>query len=121
MPRGVGRPSNAVRAPVAQNNKTQVKAKVYTLDGQPLDDEAKVNFLGHVVTREGIIVDPTKVEAVTRMPPKIPTEVRSFLGLAGCYRQFIKDFAKIAVEFKWSEKCEKSFQELKHNCHRHQC
>ncbi|KAI5666377.1 hypothetical protein M9H77_16230 [Catharanthus roseus] len=85
----------------------------------------KVNFLGHVVTREGITVDPAKMEAVTRWtPPKSPIEVSSFLGLAGYYRQFIKDFPKIAgpltqltrkaVEFKWSEKCEKSFQELKH-------
>ncbi|KAI5654941.1 hypothetical protein M9H77_32128 [Catharanthus roseus] len=106
MPRGVGGPLNAVRA--------------------------LVNFLGHVVTRKGITVDPAKVQAVTRWtPPKTLTEVRSFFGLAGYYQQFIKDCAKIAgpltqltrkdVEFKWLEKCEKSFQELKHHWYRHQC
>ncbi|KAI5682681.1 hypothetical protein M9H77_03909 [Catharanthus roseus] len=115
MPRGVGQPPNMVGASVFRNNKPQVKAKVYTLDGQ-----SKVNFLGHMVTREGIIVDPAKVEVVTRWArPRTPTEVRSFLGLIGYYRRFIKDFAKIvgpltqltrkATKVKWSEKCEKIF------------
>ncbi|KAJ9558815.1 LOW QUALITY PROTEIN: hypothetical protein OSB04_013429 [Centaurea solstitialis] len=54
----------------------------------------EVQFLGHLVNREGIKVDPAKVEAET---PKTPTEVRSFLGLAGYYRRFIQDFSKIVV------------------------
>ncbi|XP_074373532.1 putative mitochondrial protein AtMg00860 [Apium graveolens] len=55
--------------------------------------------------------------------PRTPTEVRSFLGLAGYYRRFVQDFSKIAVplttltrkneKFIWTGKCEKSFQELK--------
>ena len=50
----------------------------------------QVQFLGHLVNHEGIHVDPTKIEAITRWKtPESPTEVRSFLGLAGYYRRFI--------------------------------
>lgn len=86
----------------------------------------KVGFLGHVVSAEGVSVDPQKVEAVSNWRrPTTVTEIRSFLGLAGYYRRFVKDFSKIAapltrltkkgVKFEWSDQCEKSFQELK-NC-----
>ncbi|KAI5649734.1 hypothetical protein M9H77_35739 [Catharanthus roseus] len=84
---------------------------------------SQVTFLGHVITQEGISVDPAKVEAVTYWTqPKTPTEVRSFLGMAGYYRRFIQDFSRIAgpltqltrkaIKFEWTEKCERSFQEL---------
>ena len=58
---------------------------------------SKVPFLGHILSRDGISVDPSKVQEV--MDWKAPTlvhEVRSFLGLAGYYRRFILDFSKIA-------------------------
>ncbi|KAA0056440.1 pol protein [Cucumis melo var. makuwa] len=59
----------------------------------------KVTFLGHVVSSEGVSVDPAKIEAVTNWPrPSTVSEIRSFLGLAGYYR---------------SPACESSFQELK--------
>ena len=69
-------------------------------------------------------MDPAKIEAVINWErPKTPTEVRSFMGLAGYYRRFVQDFAKIATpltkltrknqKFEWDEKCEESFQELK--------
>jgi hypothetical protein len=57
----------------------------------------KIPFLGHVLSENGISVDPSKVQEV--MDWKAPTtvhEVRSFLGLASCYRRFIPDFSKIA-------------------------
>ena len=84
----------------------------------------EISFLGHRISKNGIAVDPTKVEAVTLWKqPENPTEIRSFLGLAGYYRRFIKDFSKIAGpmteltkknhKFIWSPKCEASFQELK--------
>ncbi|XP_022159308.1 uncharacterized protein LOC111025717 [Momordica charantia] len=84
----------------------------------------KVAFLGHIVTREGIAVDPAKVEAVSGWPrPPTVTEIRSFLGLAGYYRWFVQDFSWLAAPltqltrknatFAWSDGCEKSFQELR--------
>ena len=51
----------------------------------------KVSFLGHIVSIEGIRVDPIKIEAVVNWkPPRNVTEVRTFLGLAGYYRRFVK-------------------------------
>ena len=85
----------------------------------------KVIFLGHVVSENGISVDPTKVEAVSNWPrPTNVSEIRSFLGLAGYYRRFVEGFSKLAsplthltrknVKFQWNDNCEKSFEELKH-------
>ncbi|XP_074351383.1 uncharacterized protein LOC141690484 [Apium graveolens] len=84
----------------------------------------EVQFLGHIVSNEGIKVDPAKIEAITNWErPRTPTEVRSFLGLAGYYRRFVQNFSRIATpltkltrkneKFIWNDKCEKSFQELK--------
>ncbi|GJU19453.1 putative reverse transcriptase domain-containing protein [Tanacetum coccineum] len=57
----------------------------------------EVQFLGHVVNRDGIHVDPSKVESVKNWKtPESPTEIRSFLGLAGYYQRFIENFSKIA-------------------------
>ena len=85
----------------------------------------RVAFLGHVVSAEGISVDPQKIEAIVDWkPPTNVTEVRSFLGLAGYYRKFVVEgFSKIATpltnltrkeeKFIWSEACQNSFDELK--------
>ena len=85
---------------------------------------SQVGFLGHVVSADGIYVDPQKVGAVANWEQLTTvTEVRSFLGLAGYYRRFIEGFSKIAgplhcltrkgVKFEWTDRCEESIQTLK--------
>ena len=84
----------------------------------------EVRFLRHVVSASGVSVDPEKVEAVMSWErPKSVFEIRSFLGLAGCYKRFIEDFSILAapmtrltrkeVKFDWDDRCEEAFQELK--------
>ncbi|TYK07886.1 ty3-gypsy retrotransposon protein [Cucumis melo var. makuwa] len=84
----------------------------------------QMSFLGHVVSKAGVSVDPVKIEAVTSWPrPSTVSEVRSFLGLAGYYRRFVENFSRIAspltqltrkgAPFVWSKACEDSFQNLK--------
>jgi len=56
----------------------------------------EVQFLGHVISAQGIAMDPTKVDVVVKWEsPKSATEIRSFMGLAGYYRRFIEGFSKI--------------------------
>lgn len=80
--------------------------------------------LGHKVSRSGIEVDRAKVEVIEKLPnPTNVKAIRSFLGHAGFYRRFIKDFSKIAKpltqllekdrDFAFDEDCKKSFEELK--------
>ena len=75
-----------------------------------------VSFLGHVISKEGVRVDPKKVEAASNWPrPTNVTEIRSFLGMAGYYRRFVKDFSRISapltrlirkqVKFEWDDTC----------------
>ncbi|GJU42668.1 reverse transcriptase domain-containing protein [Tanacetum coccineum] len=84
----------------------------------------EVQFLGHVVNRDGIHMDPSKVESVKNWKtPESSTEIRSFLGLAGYYRRFIKNFSKIAKPltlltqknkaYVWGDKQDEAFQILK--------
>ncbi|KAA3484461.1 RNA-directed DNA polymerase-like protein [Gossypium australe] len=84
----------------------------------------EVGFWGHIVSGDGIRVDPSKIKAIVEWkPPRNVTKVRSFLGLVGYYRRFVKGFSMIAtpitrllqkdVKFDWSEKCQQSFEKLK--------
>ena len=81
-------------------------------------------LLGHRISEKGIEVDRAKVEVIERLPPSISMKgVRSFLGHAGFYRRFIKDFSKIAhplckllekeCKFCFDESCLKAFGEVK--------
>jgi hypothetical protein len=84
----------------------------------------EVAFLGHVISAGGISVGPSKVKDVLNwMPQTNASEICSFLGLAGYYRRFIKDFSKTTKpvtrlleknkDFDWTEECQVSFKELK--------
>ncbi|KAL0283630.1 UNVERIFIED_CONTAM: putative mitochondrial protein [Sesamum radiatum] len=84
----------------------------------------EIAFLGHVVLKEGVQPDPAKVKAILEWElPKNVSEVRSFLGLAGYYRRFVKDFSVVAkplknllkknAPFNWNDKYAQSFEELK--------
>ncbi|WMV50745.1 hypothetical protein MTR67_044130 [Solanum verrucosum] len=83
-----------------------------------------VAYLGHVISREGVMVDPQKIEADKNwIRLSSVSKVRSFVGLANYYRRFVKNFSSITthltrltkkeVPFEWTEKCEESFQKLK--------
>ncbi|GJU06125.1 reverse transcriptase domain-containing protein [Tanacetum coccineum] len=80
--------------------------------------------LGHKVSSAGLEVDKAKINVISKLPP--PTNIkgiRSFLGHAGFYRRFIKDFSKIArpltkllekdIPFKFEDECQKAFELLK--------
>jgi len=80
----------------------------------------KIAFLGHIVSNEGVSMDPQKIEAVMNWPiPKNLTEVRSFMGLARYYRRFVQNFSKIATpltnltrkvtKYEWTRQCEETF------------
>ncbi|GKA88303.1 putative reverse transcriptase domain-containing protein [Tanacetum coccineum] len=84
----------------------------------------EVQFLGHVVNRDGIHVYPSKVESVKNWKtPESSTKIRSFLGLAGYYRRFIESFSKITKPltlltqknraYVWGDKQEEAFRILK--------
>ncbi|GJV92072.1 putative reverse transcriptase domain-containing protein [Tanacetum coccineum] len=83
-----------------------------------------VQFLGHVIDSNGVHVDPAKIEAIKNWAaPTTPTEVRQFLGLAGYYRRFIKEFSLISKPltkltqknkpYVWGDDEEEAFQTLK--------
>ena len=80
--------------------------------------------LGHIISSKGIEVDEAKIELISQLPsPTNVKTVRKFLGHAGFYRRFIKDFSKIAkplykllekdAKFAWKKECYESFEELK--------
>ena len=84
----------------------------------------RIQYLGHIISEEGISVDPEKIEAIMSWPtPRNVTDVRYFMGLEGYYRRFIEGFSKVAhaitslqnkgMKFEWTSRCEEIFQQLK--------
>eukprot|EP00253_Pinus_taeda_P033350 PITA_33350 len=84
----------------------------------------EVHYLGHVVSKEGITVDLEKIRAIMEWAaPKNVDEVRSFMGLVGYYRRFIRNFSYITYpitslqrkdkKFEWTTECEDSFEKIK--------
>jgi hypothetical protein len=84
----------------------------------------EVLFLGHIINQDGLAVDPKKVADILNWKaPKDVRGIKSFIRMAGYYRRFIEGFSKISrpmtallakkVEFKWTQKCQEAFEELK--------
>jgi hypothetical protein len=87
--------------------------------------QKQIHYLGHVLSEEGVVVDPNKIRSIMEWPnPKDVLDIISFMGLVGYYRIFIKGFSKIGcpitalqkkgIKFIWTQKCEERFQTLKH-------
>ena len=81
-------------------------------------------MLGNIISNQGIEVDKAKIELISKLPSLTNVKtVRQFLGHAGFYKRFIKDFSKIAkplyqllekdAKFVWDIECQRSFEELK--------
>jgi hypothetical protein len=86
--------------------------------------QRQIHYFGHIISEEGIVVDPEKVEAIIKWSElRNVAEVKSFMGLVGYYIRFIVGFSKIAhpitslqrkeEKFQWTKECEKRFQRLK--------
>ena len=86
--------------------------------------QKSISFLGHVISAEGVATDPAKIKAVSEWPvPTSVKEVRSFLGLAGYYRRFVKAYASIAAplhdltkkdrSFVWTDETQLAFETLR--------
>ena len=84
----------------------------------------QVEFLGHIVSQKGVETDPKKIKDVKEWPiPRRVKDVRSFLGLTGYYRRFIKDYGSIAkplhelteknTAFEWTKARNEAFEKLK--------
>eukprot|EP00253_Pinus_taeda_P026214 PITA_26214 len=85
----------------------------------------QIQYLGHIITKEGIAVDPEKIKTIMDWPtPKDVADIQSFMGLAGYYRRFVEGFSRVAYPitslqkkgkaFKWTVDCQWSFEQLKH-------
>jgi hypothetical protein len=87
--------------------------------------QPQLPFLGHIITSNGIMMDPAKLDAVRQWPtPVTVTQLQSFLGLANYYRRFVKGFSLIAApltalcspklkDLPWAEEHQRAFQDLK--------
>ena len=85
----------------------------------------QLDFLGHVISADGVQVCPDKVKAITQLDPPVDQKsVRAFLGMCSYYRKYIRDMGTIAKplteltrknhKFQWTEECQKAFDTLKH-------
>ena len=77
-----------------------------------------------MISTEGVYIDPSKIATIVNWePPRSVTEVKSFLGLVGCYRRFVRDFSIVAspitkllrkdMRYHWTLECQQSFEILK--------
>ena len=111
---------------LAQLRKRLVQRNVTINEQKSVSCTESLTFLGFVFSKEGIKPDNSLVNKITEMPaPENAKELSSFLGMVNYYGRFIMDFAEIcvplnelrnkaAIEFHWNQKCDESFNRLKH-------
>ncbi|KAF0684304.1 Aste57867_23701 [Aphanomyces stellatus] len=98
--------------------------KLYTRKSKCEFGVSEVRFLGHVISKDGLAVDPRKIEVVVKwQPPSSRKELLSFLGFAGYYRKFIFNYAGIVlplseltkdyVEWLWMDEQQDAFETIK--------
>lgn len=97
--------------------------QLFTKQSKCMFGQQQLEYLGHIISREGVSIDPSKVEAMFKWP--VPTSVkqlRGFLGLAGYYRRFIKGYGEVSRPltnllrqggFHWTDEAMKYFNRLK--------
>lgn len=88
--------------------------------------KSEVEYLGHIISKEGVIANPSKIKAIEEWPtPKTIKALRGFLELIGYYHKFLKDYGKLSAllvalirkdAFKWRVRAEKTFGMLKKQC-----
>jgi hypothetical protein len=87
--------------------------------------QKKLHYLGHAISKDGIVVGPEKIKAIREWSvPKNVTKFRSFMGIASYYKSFIVGLLRIAhpitslqrkeKKFQWTKECERRFHRLKH-------
>jgi len=91
--------------------------------------QTEISFLGHIVSKDGISTDPSKIQLIKDWPvPRNIKELRGYLGLTGYYRKFIHNYSQIVTPlnqllkknrpFEWDEQCQASFDDLKEKMQR---
>lgn len=118
--------SNTLEEHIVALDRVFERMRAHNLQLQPAKCSlllSEVTYLGHKITREGILIDERNVQVVKDFPiPKTPKQVRSYLGFINYYRGFIKDCAQHAlplteltrknVKFRWTEECQQAMDYL---------
>lgn len=119
--------SSTLQEHIKQLRKVFTRLRKFNLQLQPPKCEFlrhEVNYLGHVITKEGVRPDTKKVECINNYPTqKNSKDIKSFLGLVGYYRKFIQNFSKMAKPltellkqgqpFIWTDRCQETFSFFK--------